>query len=432
MRKEGFGELVSLAQALKIMDSFITPLLDEEVELGNSLFRVLAADIISPISVPHFRKSAMDGFAVIASDTFGANDTHPKRLTIIDTIRAGMVSKKSITHSHCTEITTGAPIPEGADAVIMVECTEDKIQNPKSQIQMLEDGKQRTEQKEKELIIYKSVAPGDNVIEIGSDIKCGTLVFSKGTLLNSRYTGVLAAMGISSIRVKNKPIVGVLSTGNEIIASGNPLVDGKIYDINSRTLIDALIEQNCEPINLGLVKDNKAELKNKILDSINTCDLLLISGGSSLGTEDLMKEIISEIGELLVHGIAVKPGKPTIIAKILGKPVIGLPGHPTSALSDFYILVLPVIKKMLGINPQEVQPQVEIIEAELNRKVVSTIGRYEFLAVKIDVVQGKKYAAPVLRGSSAITTLATADGFIEISENTEVLTKGEIVKVKLF
>ena len=418
MRKEGFSELVSLSQALKIMDSFITPILDEEVVLEKSLGRILAEDIISPISVPHFRKSAMDGFAVIASDTFGANDNQPKRLTIIDTISAGMVSKKSIAHNQCAEIATGAPIPEGADAVIMVEYTEVRGQ--------------KTEQKEKALIIYKSVAPGDNVIEIGSDIKSGTLIFSKGTQLNSRYTGVLAAMGISSVRVKNKPIVGVLSTGNEIISTGNTLTDGKIYDINSRTLIDALIEQNCEPVNLGLAKDNKTELKNKILDGIKDCDLLLVSGGSSLGTEDLMKEIVSEAGELLVHGIAVKPGKPTIIAKILGKPVIGLPGHPTSALSDFYILVLPVLKKMLGIKPEEVQPQVEIIEAELSRKVVSTIGRYEFLTVKINVVNSKKYATPVLRGSSAITTLATADGFIEISENTEVITKGEIVKVRLF
>jgi molybdopterin molybdotransferase len=318
----------------------------------------------------------------------------------------GMSSAKTVKPGNCIEIATGAPLPHGADSVLMVEYTEAKGDK---------------------LIIYKSVAPGENVVKIGSDIEKGTSVLKQGTRLNAMRTGVLASIGISSVPVRKKPIVGVMSSGNEVVSLGEPLGEGTIYNINSRTITDALLEEGCEVVDLGIARDRREELETKISEGMARCDFLLVSGGSSLGSEDLMKEVVSELGKLLIHGIAVKPGKPTVIARIKGKLMIGLPGYPTSALSNFHILVLPVLDKMTGVRREE-----RVVEAILARKIVSSIGRYEFLPVKVEEKQGQRSAIPVLRGSSAITTLATADGFVEILENTEIIKKNEMVRVKLF
>ncbi|MBU1198785.1 MAG: molybdopterin molybdenumtransferase MoeA [Nanoarchaeota archaeon] len=408
--KQGFGKLVSLREAKKIISNITKEVDDERVSLDKALHRVLSEDIVSDIDVPHFRKSAMDGFAVIASDTFGASNTNSKELKIIDKVIAGIVSKKKLKKGECIEITTGAAMPEGADAVLMVEYTE----------------------KEKDkLVFYKSVAPGDNVIKIGSDVKKGSLLLKRGTLLDPRLTGVLSSIGKKTILVKKIPRISVLSTGNEIISADKELEIGKIYDINSRTLIDSIKEMHCIPLDLGVVGDEEEVLKKKIIEGVEKSDLVIMSGGSSLGSEDLTKEVVQELGELLVHGIAVKPGKPVIIAKIKGKAFIGLPGYPTSALSNFHIMVKPVIHSMLGLKEEK-----NFVEAKLARKIASTIGRYEFLAVKLER-SGEKdkeelIAVPVMKGSSAITTMSTADGFVEIDENTEVLNKRESVKVSLF
>lgn len=407
MAKAGFGKLISLAQAKEIIGTHIHELGSEEVKLEEALGRVLAEDIISPIDVPHFRKSAMDGFALTASDTFGVSNTTPKDFGLIDVIMPGETSSGRIGPGECAEIATGAPLPDGTDAVVMVEYTETSRDR---------------------VTVYKSVAPGENVIEIGSDIKKGATILRKGTLLNPRLIGLLSSTGVSAIPVKAKPKVAVLSTGNELIRPPGELERGKVYDINSRTIIDALLEQNCRPIDLGIVRDDRDELTSKIIEGIEKSDLVLVSGGSSLGSTDLLVDVIKGVGEALIHGIAVKPGKPTIVGKIGKKLVIGLPGHPTSALSNFYILVVPLLRKMVG----SIGPPERCVEAELTRKVASSIGRYEFLAVKIIAEDSKRYAEPVLSGSSAITTLATADGFVEIEENVEVIEKAEIVKVKLF
>ena len=348
----------------------------------------------------------MDGFAVIARDTFGAGNTSPRELTIVDSISAGVVSRKKVVLGSCVEITTGAPMPEGADAVLMVEYTE---------------------REGDKLVIYKGVTPTENVIGVGSDVASGTKVFSKGTRLNPRYTGVLSSLGIPKVSVKKKPKVAVLSTGNEVMSTGTVLKKGKIYDINSRTLTDSLRERDCEVVDLGVARDNMKGIMERISEGVKASDLVLVSGGSSLGTEDLLVDVITSLGELLVHGIAVKPGKPTIIGRVKNRLVIGLPGYPTSALSNFYILITPLLERMQGITSTE-----NLVEAKLTRKIASTIGRYEFLPVKITTRNNKRYAEPVLRGSSAITTLANADGFVAISENTEVVNKGETVKVKLF
>ncbi len=406
MTMQGFGKLMSLKEARAILAGIATKIPDERIPLEQALYRVLAEDIISELDVPNFRKSAMDGFAVIASDTFGAANTGPKILWVVDSVVAGVVSGKKLDSGECFEITTGAPLPDGSDAVVMVEYTE----------------------KEGVLIsVYKSVAPWDNVIQIGSDVKKGTMVLKKGTRLGPRFTGVLAALGRKSILVKKNLRVGMLSTGDEIIGLDEELVEGKVFDINSRTLIDSIKEIHCLPVDLGVVGDNKELLKKKILEGVEKSDIVIISGGSSLGTEDLTRSVVEDLGKVLVHGIAVKPGKPVIIGQIKGKVFVGLPGYPTSALSDFHILVKPAVQAMLGME----EPR-NFVKANLARKVVSAIGRHEFLAVKLETGEEGLSAVPVMKGSSSITTLSSADGFVEIDENTEVLNKGSLVKVDLF
>lgn len=406
MVMQGFGKLTSLKEARVILAEIVTKIPDEQIPLEQALYRVLAEDIFSELDVPNFRKSAMDGFAVMASDTFGASNTSSKTLRIVDSVVAGKVSRKILDTGECIEITTGAPLPEGADAVVMVEYTE---------------------KEDADLFVNKSVAPWDNVIQIGSDVKKGSLVLTKGTCLGPRFTGVLAALGRKNVLVKKVPRVGMLSTGDEIVSLDEDLVEGKVFDINSRTLIDSIKEMHCLPVDMGVVGDDKELLKKKILEGVEKSDIMIISGGSSLGTEDLTQSVVEDLGRVLVHGIAVKPGKPVIIGQIKGKVFVGLPGYPTSALSDFHILVKPAVQLMLEM--EEVR---NFVEAKLARKIVSTTGRYEFLAVKLETGEEGLSAIPVMKGSSSITTLSSADGFVEIDENIEVLNKGSQVRVGLF
>ncbi|MFH1916133.1 MAG: gephyrin-like molybdotransferase Glp [Nanoarchaeota archaeon] len=401
MTKPGFGKLASLQEARKVIFSLIQETADETILLEDALHRVVAGDVVSEIDVPHFRKAAMDGFAVIAEDTFGASNTNPKQLEILDSITAGMVSKKELGKGCCIEITTGAALPRNATAEVMVE---------------------HTEREGKALTLYKSAAPGENVISIGSDIKKGSIVLKKGTMLTPPIIGVLSAIGTTKVVVKKRPVIAYFSTGNEIVAPGEQLQEGKIYDINSATITQAIRANHCELVNLGVIKDDLEEIKSAVLQAVEKADLVLLSGGSSLGGEDFMVQAVAEIGEVLIHGIAVKPGKPVLIGKVKGKSVIGLPGYPTSALSNFYILIVPVIGQMLGFAEEK-----NIVQKRLSRKISSTIGRYEFLAVRVE----GDYAVPVMKGSSAITTLSESDGFLGIDENTEVLEKDSVVEVIL-
>ena len=407
MRKEGFGKLVLLDEAINLIFEKSEEVGDEKVILDDAAGRILAEDVVTEVDVPPFNKSAMDGFAVIAADTFGASNTSEKILKQTGYIFPGMTPTTEVKSGECIEIATGAPIPDGADAVLMVEYTEKNADD---------------------ITIYKSVAPGDNVIKMGSDIRKNEKVLEKGTFLNPRLTAVLAGVGVYDVPVKKKPVVAVCSTGNELVRPPAALEKGQIYETNSRSIIDGLKTLNCESIDIGIAIDEKDDLKAKIKQGIEQADLMLLTGGSSMGATDLLVEVINELGEVLVHGIAVKPGKPTIISIIDGKLVFGLPGHPASALSNFYILIKPLIARMTG--QQKILER--FIEAKLTRKIASTIGRYEFIAVKLNQSSGKFAAEPILKGSSAITTLAHAEGFIEIEENVEVVERGEKVRVHLF
>ena len=400
--KQGFGKLASLEEAKKIIFSLVKEKENEKLRLENALNRVLAQNIVAKIDVPHFKKSAMDGFAVMAEDTFGASNTNPKELPIIERIKIGQVAKKELKSNQCVEIATGAPLPKNADAVLMVEYCE-KVDN--------------------KIILYKAVTPGENVIDVGSDIKKGSLLLKKGTVLGPRFIGLLASQGTKEILVKKSPKIAYFSTGDEILPIDVQLEEGKIYDINSFTILGSIKEQGCDALFLGILEDDKELIKQKIEEALEMADFLLLSGGSSLGEEDLTAEAVKELGEVLVHGIAVKPGKPVLIGKVKNKLILGLAGYPASALFNFYILVLPMIDRMLGAKRKP-----RIVKGKITKKIVSTIGRYEFLPVRIN----EDRAVPIQKGSSAIASLADADGFIEIDENTEVLEKGAEVEIKLF
>ncbi|MFX1255381.1 MAG: gephyrin-like molybdotransferase Glp [Promethearchaeota archaeon] len=408
MSKPGFGTLASLDKAKEIFESIKRELGEEEILLSEANGKFLSRPVQAPINVPHFRKSAMDGYAVQSDDLVGATYDSPKHLEVIEVVHAGTIPSKSVTPGTCTDITTGAPLPEGADSVLMVEYTEQLSDNT--------------------IAAYKPVAATENVIAIGSDIKKGLKIFSQGIRLNPRRLGVLSALGFETVWVFKPLRVGLLSTGNEIILPGTPLETGKIYDINSVTIAEALQSDGCSVIPLGIAKDDPELLLESIREGIKQgVDVIILSGGSSLGAEDYVAQIISNNGHLMLAGVATKPGKPTIVGTINEIPVIGLPGHPMSALSIYYVLVRRLIWKSYNFEPTSLS-----VRGVLTRKVVSSLGRHQFLPVHVSQEEGTLNVHPILKGSSTITGIATADGFIEISERTEVLEKGTEVEVILF
>lgn len=400
--KAGFGRLATMGEAFDILYSHLPDLGREEVPISECLHRVLATDVVSKIDVPHFAKAAMDGYAVIASETFGASDTQSVVLAVSGSVMPGQVAKDGLTEGECIEIGTGAPLPAGSDAVVMVEYTE-----PAGN----------------EVHIRKPVAPSENVVGVGSDVSAGSIVLTAGTLLEPRHLGVLAAVGLSSAKVVARPSVALFSTGPEIVEPGGELLSGQIFDINSYTLRAALHDDGCDVVDLGIVPDQPDVLEDAIRKGLDEADLVLLSGGSSLGGGDLVVETFEKIGKVLVHGVAVKPGKPLVLGEAAGGLMIGLPGYPMSALSDYYIFVQAFLHRAMGVSSGP-----RSASATLARKHPSTVGRYEFLPVSLE----EGMAIPIVKGSSAISALAQADGFIEIDENTEVVEKGQPVVVRLF
>jgi molybdenum cofactor synthesis domain-containing protein len=407
MGREGFGKLFSLQEALDSLFNRLELVTTESINFSEAKGRILREDIVATLPVPSFAKSAMDGFAVIAEDTFKASQSSPITLTCRGEVVPGEIFKGTITSGQCVEIATGAPLPSGANAVIMVEHVD-------------REGDQVT--------IYKSVAPSEHVISIGSDLKMGSIVLNNGTRLTPEHIGVISALGLDSVTVSKKPVIAIASTGNELVRPPAILKEGQIYDINFFTLQSAFENGGCIVKDFGITQDNLDKLTQSIQDMSREADIVILSGGSSLGTSDYLVQAIETLGKVYIHGIAVKPGKPTIIGRIGSQWIFGLPGHPTSALSNFYIFLKPMIQKMVGhskVFPCQVK-------ARLTRKVASTIGRYEFLAVSLEESGEGYLATPTMKGSSAISSMALSDGYIEIEENVEVLEKGTTVMVTLF
>ena len=395
-----FRELISFEEAKKIiMEKTKEMERVETVKLLEARNRVLAEDIVAELNVPGFKRAAVDGYAVIAEDTYGASHIKPKKLKIVGKIFAGEVARGKLNHGEAMEIATGAALPKGSDAVVMVENTE-KVGN--------------------EIKILKPVYPGANVSKEDEDIKKGEVVLKKGEILNPAKIGVLAALGMESVEVYEKANVIIIPTGDELVRVGSKLEYGKIYDINSYTLTTLLKPYANVKIN-EITKDSKEEIE-RILENGKDMDYIIFSGGSSVGEKDILADVLIKKGELFFHGIALKPGKPTIFGRFGNALVFGMPGYPTSCLTNAYVLLLPSIKKRCRINEEEI-----VKEAILEEKIVSTIGRHQIYPVMLK--NGRAY--PVFKESGAITSMSRANGYIEIPANVEYVEKGGTVKVHL-
>lgn len=396
-----FLELIDFKDAKRIIIEKTKPIeRTERIDILNAIGRVLSEDIKSDIDIPGFNRAAVDGYAVIAEDTYGANQRKPKELRVTGKIFAGDNNKKKLQRGECIQIATGAAIPKGADAVVMVEHTS------------LNDDT---------VIITKPVYPGENVSSKDEDISRNSVVLRKGDILNPAKIGVLAALGVDTINVYALPEVALIPTGNELVPIGEELEYGKIYDINSYTL--ATLLQSSANIHINrIIDDNEEEIK-KCIESFRDMEYIVFSGGSSVGERDILVDIIEEEGEIFFHGIALKPGKPTIFGRIRNTLIFGMPGYPTSCLTNAYTLLLPSIKKMARIPYEEKKGY-----AILSEKIVSTIGRHQIYTVRVE--DGK--AIPAFKESGAITSMSEASGYIEIPANVEYLPSGSKVLVKYF
>jgi molybdopterin molybdotransferase len=397
-------ETIPLDEARELIDGAITPVdRTEQVPLLQANERVLASDITSTRDVPPFARAGMDGYAVVAADTFGATRYDPKVLRVVEKIYTGEVPTRRVGAGEAAEIATGAPMPEGADSVVMVEETE-----------RVGDA---------EVTILTPVYPRQNVGRQGADIVSGQTVLRAGDVLNPSRIGAVAALGVTHVRVYARPSVAILSTGNEIVEPGAELKPGQIYDINRYTLSTVIAEHGGTPVVYQTANDTLDDLQRAI-DRCLDEDLLVFSGGSSVGERDLILDVIGRRGEIIFHGIAVKPGKPTVFGVIAGKAVFGMPGYPTSCLSNAYMLLVPALRRMAHLPPHRMR----IVQVPVSQRIVSTTGRHQFYTVRL--VDGE--AQPAFKASGDITSMSQADGYIEIPAQTDIVEKGEVVDVKLF
>lgn len=388
----------------KLYDKFYTEYETEYVNLLDAHQRVLNEDIFATMDVPPFDRTTKDGFAVYCEDTFSASEENPVILKLLEHIDAGYDPKKEVKSGFCSLINTGAPIPPGADGIVMVEYTQSNAD---------------------EIHIFKPCPPGQDIVRKGSDIKEGEILIKKGTLLSSDKIGALSALGLTKIPVRKKLKVSIISTGRELAEIGSELKPGEIYDINSYALQSAVSSCACKPIWLGVVPDDYESLKKVLIEALEKSDFILTSGSTSAGTGDVLKDVLDEMGEVLVHGISVKPGKPTIVGAVNDKMVVGLPGNPVAALMIFEIFLSPLLCEFSNLNTDIIT---NTVEYPLKKRFYSSKGRQHYAMVKIE----DDGVYPIFKDSGAIVGLSQASGYITIPKNVEMITEGTIVKVHLF
>jgi len=410
-RQGQFLDVITRDEATERFQRYLSlePLGSEEVTLDQALNRVVAKTVIADVDVPAFDRSNVDGFAVVAADSFGAMEESPRQVKLNDEVLSpGVAPQQSVSSGYASPIATGGMLPRGADAVMMIEHTE-----------LLDSG---------ELEFHNSVAPGQNVTFAGTDVAKGETVLRAGQLLTSREIGVLAAVGLERVEVYRKPRVAIVSTGDEIVQPGQPLRPGAVYDSNAAIIGAAVEELGGEPVQMGAIPDDDAALTDIVQRGLE-CDMVILSGGTSKGAGDLSYRVVSKLADpgIVAHGVALKPGKPICLAVTQDKPVVILPGFPTSAIFTFHEFVAPVIRAFAGLPPESRQT----MEATLPVRINSEKGRTEYLLVSL--VQGPDgiTAYPMGKGSGSVTTFSYADGFITIDQHSELIEAGTTMPVQL-
>jgi molybdopterin molybdotransferase len=414
-----FLRLLAPDEARALLLSYLPPvsLEPESVKTPDALDRVSAQDVVSDQALPDFRRTTVDGYVVRARDTFGATDSQPSYLAVIGEILMGEAAALSLQAGQCALIHTGGMLPVGADAVVMLEHS-----------QTIAMGASRMGSPEIE--ISRAVAEGENVILVGEDVASGQTVIPRGTRIRPAEIGGLMALGITGFQVVRKPRIGLISSGDEVIPPGHSPQPGQVRDVNAYTISALVTKAGGQPQLYGIVRDNFDELMHTAGQALSECDVVVITAGSSAGARDMTAEVISLLGVpgVLVHGIQTRPGKPTILAFCNGKPVLGLPGNPVSALVNSYLFLVPVMEKLLGELPR---PRPTVM-ARLSINLSSQAGREDWIPVKLIRVQNDDYEAqPIFGKSNLIFSLAAGDGLLRIPPAATGLSAGEIVQVLL-
>jgi len=374
----------------------------ETVGAAHALGRVLGEDVVARDNVPGFNRSTVDGYAVLASDTHGSSESIPALLRLAGEVQMGESAGLRLISGACVIVSTGGEVPEGADAVVIHEFTEDYGNSM--------------------IGICKPAASGSNIIFYNDDTSKGDIVLSSGKKLSAHDIGILSALGYSEVVVRKKPVAGVISTGDELVPVSDAPKSGQVRDVNTPMLLAALYHYGAEGKDFGIIKDDEEAIRSAMLSAVESCDIVLISGGSSAGLRDMTADIIGSEGELLLHGIAMKPGKPTILGKVGNKPVFGLPGHPVAAYMVTELFIRPLIANIMGATIKN-----KSATAKLSEAISSNHGREEYIPVKVDNITAT--AIPVKGKSGLISGLADIDGYICIPRDCEGLPKGSTVTV---
>jgi len=406
-----FFKVKTVEETFTLIEEKITSIEETEIrELSAALHTILAEPVAAKENVPGFNRSTVDGYAIRAKDTYGSSESMPGFLTLAGEVKMGEVPKVQVRPGQAVYVPTGGMLPSGSDSVIMIEHCEDLAGL---------------------LNIYKQIAPGENVIRTGEDIRAGEILLDKGTKIRPQELGALASLGVTHVTIYRKLRVGYLSSGDEIVPfQTETLLEGQIRDINYLTIMGLANEWNIDVIYGGIVKDDYDVFRQKARELFEQTDCLILSGGSSVGAKDYTTEVIQSLGEpgVFVHGISIKPGKPTILAVADKKPIIGLPGHPASAMIIFRLFGERILQRRKGEN---IERKPDRVFARIHKNIPSSMGRSDYIRVRLTEQNGEWWAEPIIGKSGLITTLVKSDGIVEISSEKEGVSQGEYVPVIL-
>jgi molybdopterin molybdotransferase len=411
IERSGATGFFQVAGTREVLDAFawLRPGAPERVPILEALGRPIAEAVVAAVDVPHFTRAAMDGYAVVAADTFGSSESGPAYLTVRGGVAMGAAPEGRVGPGEAMRIATGGMLPHGADAVLMWE---------------------HTRESDDLLEVFRPVAPGEHVVTVGEDVREGERILEAGRVLRPADVGLLAGLGIVEVPVARRPRVAVISTGDELVGAEETPGPGRVRNVNQYSLGAWVRQLGGEPLLLGRVRDDAAEILACVRRGVEAADLVLISGGSSAGARDLTRAVVESLGEpgLLFHGVAVRPGKPTVVGAHRGVPVFGLPGHPISAMVIFLVLVRPLLERMLGIPPGEAGTR---ILARLADNLPSQAGREDFYQVTLRRGAAGMEAVPVFRKSGLVTAMVRGRGMVRVPPEREGLEAGELVEVDL-